>query len=366
MNSALRNDLNEHPAKQPTSMKITQMKNLTGLLLLALASASASGQAPVIASFGRNGELVCTNLLPGTTASVEWASSVLGPWTNTWAGLEAVTADPNGVIRVSVPMFYRVAGYPRVPTNMCWIPAGTFVMGSPPTEPCRDSDEGPQTQVTISRGFCLGKYEVTQGEYLAVMGSNPSYFQGDLNRPVETVSWNDAVAYCAALTAREQAAGRLPAGWEYRLPTEAQWEYACRAGTTTVFHYGNELRSGMANFNGRYEYPGCAGSSCSCYNAGGIYLGRTTAVGSYVPNAWGLDAMHGNVWEWCADWWVGSLPGGSVTDPQGPATGSYRVIRGGSWSHDSRYCRSARRYASYPADRSGSFGFRVVLASGQP
>jgi len=352
-------------------MKTTQIKNLSGVLLLALAGATASGQAPVIASFGQNGVLACTNLLPYSTASVDWASSALGPWTNTWTGLDAVAVDSNGAIRVSVPMFYRVRGLaaPRfaAPSNMVWIPAGTFTMGSPPTEACRYSDEGPQTTVGISRGFCMGKYEVTQGEYLAVMGSNPSYVQGDLNCPVEQVSWNDAVAYCVVLTARERGAGRLPAGWEYRLPTEAEWEYACRAGTTTVFHYGDALRSGMANFDGHYEYPGCAGSPCYCYNAGGIYLGRTTAVRSYVPNAWGLYGMHGNVWEWCQDWYAGSLPGGSVTDPQGPATGSHRVIRGGCWGNGASLCRSASRLNDfYPTYRDLSLGFRVVLAPGQP
>ena len=255
----------------------------------------------------------------------------------------------------------------NIPPNMVWIPCGTFTMGSPDSELGRYSDEGPQTRVTLSQGFWMGKYEVTQGEYLAVMGSNPSYFQGG-NLPVETVSWNDAVAYCAALTARERSAGRLPAGYGYRLPTEAEWEYACRAGTTTPFHYGNgnELRSGMANFDGHCEYPPCGGSTYYCYNPSGIYLERTTSVGSYAPNAWGLYDMHGNVWEWCQDWWSASLPGGSVTDPQGSLTGSYRVVRGGSWGDYASYCRSAFRGHGDPADWSSGIGFRVVLAPGQP
>jgi len=349
-------------------MRTRQIKNFSGVLLLVLAGASASAQAPVIASFGQNGLLVATNLLPGSTASVEWASSVLGPWTNTWEGLGAVTADSNGAIRVSVPIFYRVQGVPAVvaPSNMVFIPAGTFVMGSPASEPARFSSEGPQTTVTISRGFWMGKYEVTQGEYLAVMGSNPSSFTGDLSRPVERVSWHDAVAYCAALTARERGAGRLPAGNGYRLPTEAEWEYACRAGTTTPFHYGSALRSVMANFYGYYEYPPCGGEIDWCYNASGTDLGRTTSVGSYAPNVWGLYDMHGNVWEWCQDWWSGSLPGGSVTDPQGSPTGSGRVIRGGSWYNSASYCRSALRYNYYPTYRNYVVGFRVVLAPGQP
>ena len=201
-------------------------------------------------------------------------------------------------------------------------------------------------------------------------GNNPSYFTTtdlsgnpippDLSRPVETVSWNDAVAYCAALTQRERTAGRLPAGYAYQLPTEAQREYACRAGTTTPFHYGNELRSGMANFYGYDEY--IVGDSHH-YNPSGICLARTTSVGSYAPNAWGLYDMHGNVREWCSDWY-GAYPGGSVTDPAGPPSGSYRVIRGGYWYLSASYCRSAQRYYNYPSFSNPYIGIRVVLAPG--
>ena len=337
------------------------------LALVVGATVVAQAQAPVIVSFGSNGALVCTNLLAGSTASVEWASSVLGPWTNSWATLAAVTADSNGAIRVSVPMFYRVRGVPAfppfsAPSNMVWISPGTFVMGSPTNEPALGTDETQHT-VTLTKGFCMGKYEVTQAEYLAVMGNNPSYFQGG-NLPVEKVTWYDAVAYCVALTARERSAGRLPAGYGYRLPTESEWEYACRAGTTTAFHYGAALRSGMANFDGRYEYPPCGGTTYYCYNPSGTYLGRTTSVGSYAPNAWGLYDMHGNVWEWCQDWY-GTYPGGSVSDPQGAPTGSYRVLRGGLWYGYAGDCRSAIRYSNYPTGRGYIIGFRVALAPGQ-
>jgi len=146
------------------------------------------------------------------------------------------------------------------------------------------------------------------------------------------------------------------------LPTESEWECACRAGTTTAFHYGSALRSGGANFDGRYEYDATVGEN---YNAIGVYLGQTTAVGGYEPNGLGLHDMHGNVWEWCRDWY-GAYPGGGVTDPPGAASGSYRVFRGGSWNASGRLCRSACRNGYYPSYKYAYVGFRVVLAQGQP
>jgi formylglycine-generating enzyme required for sulfatase activity len=237
------------------------------------------------------------------------------------------------------------------PTNMVFIPPGTFRMGSPTNEVDRNEREGLQTSVTISRGFWMGKYEVTQGEYLAVMGTNPSYFTGDTNRPVERVSWNDATNYCATVTQRERLAGRIATNSAYRLPTEAEWEYACRAGTTTRFSYGDD--------------PGY--TKLSNYGWYDVNSGKTThSVGQKLANPWGLYDMHGNVWEWCQDWY-GTYPGGIAIDPQGPATGSLRVFRGGSWSYDTRGCRSAYRYGIYPDFRPDyGRGFRVVLAPGQP
>ena len=276
------------------------------------------------------------------------------------------TAGSTGVVDVPRPESNSFFALTPAPPGLRWIPPGAFTMGSPDSEPVRNPWEGPPTQVTLSHGFYMGRYEVTQGEYLAVMGNNPSGFTGDLNRPVERVTWPEAVAYGEALTARERNAGRLPAGYVYRLPTEAEWEYACRAGTTTPFHYGSALQSGMANFYGRCEYPPCGGDAFCCINPSGTNLERTTAVGSYVPNAWGLYDMHGNVWEWCSDWYSGNLPGGSVTDPQGPATGSRRVIRSGSWYNYPSYCRSAYRYEGFPTGRSNFQGFRVVLAQSLP
>ena len=242
------------------------------------------------------------------------------------------------------------------PDNLSWINPGTFTMGSPPTEEGHFSDEGPQTEVTLSQGFWMSRYEVTQAEYPSVMGTNPSYFKGDTHLPVECASWHDATNYCAERTTRERAWGRLPAGYEYRLPTEAEWEYCCRAGTTTATAYGDSLSSAQANFDANHHpYGGVAQ---------GPYLGTTTKVGSYAPNAWGLYDMHGNVREWCLDWY-GTYRGGSVTDPRGPTTGSSRVYRGGSWLNFGRFCRSAGRGNDRPVLRINCVGFRSVLAPGQ-
>jgi formylglycine-generating enzyme required for sulfatase activity len=245
-------------------------------------------------------------------------------------------------------------------------------MGSPTSEAQRNSSDETQHTVTLTKGFYMGKYAVTQGEYLALMGNNPSYFTPIfgylqyLNRPVETVSWIDATNYCAHLTQQEQAAGRLPSGWVYRLPTESEWEYACRAGTTTAFNFGSAIHGGMANFDDYYEYDASIGDIYVRNPADSGWDLQTTAVGSYHPNAWGLYDMHGNVWEWCRDWY-GTYPAGSVTDPQGPTSGSARVFRGGNWGYYGRYCRSAQRISGDPSYGGVSyFGFRVVLAPGQP
>jgi formylglycine-generating enzyme required for sulfatase activity len=230
-------------------------------------------------------------------------------------------------------------------------------MSSPTNEVDRFNEEGPQTAVTISRGFWLGKYEVMQGEYLAVMGSNPSYystnngFAEDLSRPVEMVSWNDATNYCATLTERERAAGRIGTNSVYRLPTEAEWEYACRGWTSTRFSYGDD--PGYTNLTNYAWYSDNSG-------------GTTHPVGQKLQNPWGLYDMHGNVFEWCQDWFD-TYPGGIAVDARGPGTGSFRVIRGGLWRYVARHCRSAYRDYGYDSDgRHFGFGFRVLLAPGQP
>jgi len=252
--------------------------------------------------------------------------------------------------RTGIASGLKPSGFQPDTNRWAWIPPGTFTMGSPAGEQDRLGSEGPQTQVTIRRGFWMGRYEVTQGQYQAVMGGNPSFFSGDPDRPVENATWYDATNYCAKLTGRERTTGRLPAGYVYRLPTEGEWEYACRAGTTNRFSFGED-----PGYSKLGSYAWFTGNS-----------GRTThPVGLKRPNPWGLYDTHGHVWEWCLDWY-GTYPGGSVTDPKGPKSGSYRVVRGGSWLDDGLNCRSAVRNYSTPEYRHDGFGFRVVLAPGQP
>ncbi|MBQ7589197.1 MAG: formylglycine-generating enzyme family protein [Verrucomicrobia bacterium] len=252
----------------------------------------------------------------------------------------------------------------NVDLRMNWIEPGTFTMGSPSGELGRYDADETRHQVTLTQGYWLGKYEVTQKQYKAVMGTNPSYFiRNDLTDltsrdgglPVEQVSWNDAMEFCKKLTAREQAAGRLPEGYEYTLPTEAQWEYACRAGTTTAFNNGTNIET-KEQIKG--ECPNL--DKVGWYDANGFYM--THLVGQKrPPNAWGLCDMHGNVFEWCLDRY-GDYPTSAVTDPTGPVTGDFHVIRGGSWASSAGDCRSAYRF-SYMFDyRNFHLGFRVALA----
>jgi formylglycine-generating enzyme required for sulfatase activity len=241
---------------------------------------------------------------------------------------------------------------PPVPVaGMVSIPAGSFDMGSNApinvTPYFNQASSQPVHNVTISEAFWMGEHEVTQAEYQALMGSNPSAFSA-APLPVENVSWDDARAYCTALTAQEMAAGNLPAGYEYRLPTEAEWEYACRAGTTTEFNVGADLFCADA----RIWYSQHSNSLCG--------TSSTIAVGSYSANAFGLYDMHGNVWEWCLDSFASYAPGG-VTDPFVTGGGS-RVLRGGSWRSYSYDCRSARRKYTSPFSSINHFGFRAVLA----
>jgi formylglycine-generating enzyme required for sulfatase activity len=249
------------------------------------------------------------------------------------------------------------------------IDPGEFVMGSPVNEAERSRDE-PQHPVEITEPFYLGKYEVTQEQYTRLTGKdNPSYFSPtgggkelvvglDTSRfPVEQVSWHDASAFCESLNGRYAAAvpsALRNAGYRFRLPTEAQWEYACRAGTTSPFHFGGEVNGTQANCDGAFPYG---------TNTPGRSLQRTCPVGSYEPNRWGLYDMHGNVWELCADWDCnGEYDSSERRDPVGPPFGKYRVLRGGGWKRDcTGSCRSAVRNGVGPGHKRNDLGFRVAL-----
>jgi uncharacterized protein (TIGR02996 family) len=253
----------------------------------------------------------------------------------------------------------KAGGAPRrlinsIGMEFALVPAGTFLMGAPDDEEWRRNDEGPQHPVTISRPFYLGVFQVTQAEYEAVIGSNPARFDrgngGGPTHPVEQVTWADAVEFCRRLSAlpAEKAAGRV-----YRLPTEAEWEYACRAGTTTPFSMGGPPHAALVNYDGNYVYGGVPR---------GPYLQRTTPVGSYPPNAFGLYDLHGNVWEWCADWYRKDYyREAPAVDPPGPKRGEQRVARGGCWDCVGWYCRAAHRLGDAPTTRDSFNGFRVAL-----
>ncbi|MCL1865120.1 MAG: formylglycine-generating enzyme family protein [Spirochaetes bacterium] len=262
-----------------------------------------------------------------------------------------------------------------VPANFVQIKGGTFIMGSPSSEAGRNDNES-QHRVTVS-SFYMGKYEVTQEEYIEVMGSNRSRWQG-FDLPVENVSWYDAIEYCNKRSVKE---GLTPAytidkdrkdpnneatdmfdknqwvvTWNrkangYRLPTEAEWEYACRADTKTPFNTGDNITTDEANYKGDKPYNN---------NAKGIDRRKTTPVGSFKPNAWGLYDMHGNVWEWCWDWY-GAYSVAAQTDPEGPSSGAFRVERGGSWFNFGQHLRSAFRGGKLtPYLWNINLGFRLV------
>jgi formylglycine-generating enzyme required for sulfatase activity len=230
--------------------------------------------------------------------------------------------------------------------EMIAIPGGTFLMGSPENEAGRRDSESPQHQVTVP-SFFMGKYQLTQAQYQAIMGNNPSSFKGN-NRPVENVSWDDAVAFCQKLTQKT--------GNNYRLPSEAEWEYACRAGTKTPFSFGDNITTDLVNYDGNYPYKSAAK---------GKYRQETTDVGTFPPNAFGLYDMHGNVWEWCEDDWhenyINAPTDGSAWNSR--SGNSEKVLRGGSWDLYARHCRSALRLRNSRDGRYCPFGFRVVFCS---
>jgi formylglycine-generating enzyme len=246
--------------------------------------------------------------------------------------------------------------------RLCWCPPGSFIMGSPRGEPERRPDED-QVEVTLTKGFWTAKYETTQGQWKQVMGQLPGPLTAELpegaDYPLGNVNFAETEAFCLKLTEMGHQSGSLPKDWEFRLPTEAQWEYACRAGTTSATSFGDKLSSKQANFKGKPYNGGEPGPS----------LNRAAKVGSYPANAWGLHDMHGNIFEWCRDWYHAKLPGGvdpdlyaAVTTAETNRTGDKsRCRRGGAWTDDGWPCRSAFRLRFEPARRYDHIGFRIVV-----
>ncbi|MDR2518384.1 MAG: formylglycine-generating enzyme family protein [Spirochaetaceae bacterium] len=285
---------------------------------------------------------------------------------------EAAKAEMQGTQRDKSPQRGEEAagaehgGAPAVPKDFAQglmkdfvkIEAGEFMMGSPETEAERLDNEI-YHRVALD-GFYIGKYAVTQQEYERIMGVNPSHFKGG-SLPVENVNWFDAAAYCNARSISEGFAplyiikgeivrwNRHGAG--YRLPTEAEWEYACRAGTASPFSTGEKITTDQANYDGTYSYNKSAKET---------YRETTLPAGSFEPNQWGVFDMHGNVWEWCWDWY-GPYNLRNTVNPAGPSSGSSRIIRGGSWGGSARYLRSANRCSNVPFSRDNYLGFRVIL-----
>jgi formylglycine-generating enzyme required for sulfatase activity len=242
----------------------------------------------------------------------------------------------------------RPAAYREPVTGMQFllVEPGDFDMGSPPGEPGRRDDER-QHRVTLTHPFYMATTEVTQGQWLAVMEYNPSQLRSSGPRaPVETINWFEAEEFVRRLNGLHE--GR------FRLPTEAEWEYVCRAGSRNAYSFGHRLAALDANYDGRYPLPD---------QPAGAYRGRTTPVASFRPNAWGFYDMHGNVWEWCADQYC-PYPDSNVIDPLARCGSPYQVIRGGSWYFGADSARSGSRYTHEPRLRGFSIGFRVVLDAG--
>ena len=254
----------------------------------------------------------------------------------------ATAAEPKqaGSKTKSPPKQLTVVLGKGIKLEMVLIPAGEFLMGSPDSDKDANTLEKPQHRVRITKPFYLGKYLVTQEQWQAVIDGNPSQFKFPKN-PVETVSWEDCQKFLGKLNAKVgSGAGR------FQLPSEAQWEYACRGGSTTRFCFGDDDAK-----LGEYAWYG--------QNSGG----KTHPVGEKKPNAWGLYDMHGNVWEWCQDWWkqVGYYKESPVDDPTGPTGGSFRMRRGGGWLRPARFCRLADRFVGVPGFRNADLGLRVSL-----
>ena len=316
--------------------------------------------SPSIQSASLSISIVPLIIMGGTTGrvmAVQYANLLSN--TNLWYALTNITLSNSvyGWVDASAPpgaRMYRVTLAPLSPatnaSRWVWVPPGSFLMGSPLTEHDRSTNESPQTYVSFSRGYWIERYEVTQSQYSSVMGTNPSRFYNYPNRPVEQVSWFDATNYCGRLTARERGAGRVPAGYEYRLATEAEWECAARAGSTTAFSYGEDP-SYLALTN--YAWILTNGAA------------MTHDVGTKLPSAWGIYDMAGNLWEWTRDNY-GPYAGGWVVDAIGPPSGNNKVMRGGSFRFAGGDCRAATREYNPPTFASDGIGIRVVLGPQLP
>ena len=329
-------------------MNTMNKKLFAGLLSLVLATAMVQGTEPTI-NCAIKMEITYTGILYQSTDG------------EIWTEVEGASNPYYVPMDEAKKLFFRSKGSEsknitiplsdNVNLDMVWIQPGTFIMGSPEDELGRLNRET-QHEVTLTKGYWLGKYEITQAQYEAVMETNPSYCKGT-DLPVEWINWNEAMEFCKKLTEQEKTAGRLPEGYEYTLPTEAQWEYACRAGTTTALNNGK-------NLSGINESPEVDEVGWYKYNSDE----KTHPVGQKKPNAWGLYDMHGNVFELCFDLYgYGDYyPITPVKDPIGALVSSNHVARGGSCTVNARHCRSAHRAVPDSNTRFTNLGFRVALA----
>ncbi|MBL9139804.1 MAG: formylglycine-generating enzyme family protein [Verrucomicrobiales bacterium] len=349
-------------------MKTKRMVRHIAILAFTLTSTHSIGAEPTIEV--RMIPRVLVSAEPGSTITIEYAADLPAQtnwvtWTNILMTTPTIALSESAVEYVG-KRFYRAKkiSIPEDPNpsnpdpnNLVWAPAGSFVMGSSNNDLGRESDEGPLTTVIIGHGFWVRRTETTQLQYRSVMGTNPSRHKGD-GLPVHDVGWGEAAEYCATFTDLERQAGRLPLGFEYRLPTEAEWEYACRAGTTTRYHWGEDPTQSQV---GRYAW----------FRDNSDRLPHPPAA--KLPNPWGIYDMTGNVLEWCLDYYSNALSGDSAIDPIVLVQSSFRIWRGGDASADPALLRSPWRgggVPNYPTatsiweDPSAKVfvGFRMVLA----
>ncbi|MCP5522099.1 MAG: formylglycine-generating enzyme family protein [Verrucomicrobiales bacterium] len=354
------------------------------ILVAVAADAPVRGTARLLPGSGIE---ISWDSIPGRDYLVEATPALTAPWQVDPFGPGVLRATGETLVATvgatGQRQFFRIVALPSEPPNpapdeLVWIPPGTFMMGTPGDETAREDYEGPQTRVTLTRGYWLGKYEVTIDQYreFLLAGGDPggvawtaancpikqdetfslsgtlSGRRGDL--PMCRINWAGAVVYCDWRTEVARQEGTLPEGYVFALPTEAQWEHACRAGTTTRYSFG--------------DTPDCDPISCGvcaaladycwfCGNSGQ----KSQPVGLKQPNPWGLYDMHGNVWEWTNDWWDWTLPGGALVDPLGPEGGTFRTRHGGSWATFPKQCRSGHRYGGTPVASLESLGMRLAL-----